>query len=569
MAEKDDERTQEICTGAAICSVFTKLIKGFLHRDNTISEEDDMPAGKDALKGRSESLEAPDNIIGEESRNSFDFETAYARDLLPARNAPATTTLFLTKVVEILCDYVRKTYDRSEKVVDFHHPQDLKKFLDLEIPDERPETLEKILESCRETLKYGVKTGHPRFFNQLSSGMDVISLAGEWLTATANTNMFTYEIAPVFIVMEEMILKKMREIIGFPAKSGDGIFSPGGAISNLYAVNCARYKFVPDVKKKGLREAPKLVMYISEHSHYSLKRAAAIVGIGTDNVYAVKCDERGKMIPSDLERKIQIAKSKGETPFFVSASGGSTVYGAFDPLHDLADICQRHKMWLHVDCAWGGGVLLSKKYRKRLDGIERADSVTWNPHKLMGVILQCSCLLLKESNLLQRCNSMCADYLFQQDKNYDVSYDTGDKTIQCGRHVDVFKLWLMWRAKATVGFEAQINKCFDLAHYMTDKLKAREGFEMVVDEPELTNVCFWYLPPSIRDLPDGPDKRDRLAQVAPVVKARMMDRGMTMIGYQPLGDNVNFFRMVISNPAATTADIDYMIEEIERLGQDL
>ncbi|KAI4902354.1 hypothetical protein NFI96_020810 [Prochilodus magdalenae] len=220
--------------------------------------------------------------------------------------------------------------------------------------------------------------------------------------------------------------------------------------------------------------------------------------------------------------------------------------------------------------AWGGSLLMSRKHRWKLNGVERANSMTWNPHKMMAVPLQCSALLVREEGLMQSCNQMHACYLFQQDKHYDLSYDTGDKALQCGRHVDIFKLWLMWRAKGTIGFEAQIDKCLELSEYLYNKIKDREGYEMVFDgKPQHTNVCFWYLPPGLRYLEDKVEKMKRLHKVAPTIKARMMEYGTTMVSYQPQGDKVNFFRMVISNPAATFEDIDFLIEEIERLGQDL
>ncbi|KAJ8788531.1 hypothetical protein J1605_005262 [Eschrichtius robustus] len=263
----------------------------------------------------------------------------------------------------------------------------------------------------------------------------------------------------------------------------------------MYSIMAARYKYFPEVKTKGMAAVPKLVLFTSEH---------------------------------------------GYIPLYVNATAGTTVYGAFDPIQEIADICEKYNLWLHVDAAWGGGLLMSQKHRHKLSGIERANSVTWNPHKMMGVLLQCSAILVKEKGILQGCNQMCAGYLFQPDKQYDVSYDTGDKAIQCGRHVDIFKFWLMWKAKGTVGFENQINKCLELAEYLYAKIKNREEFEMVFD-----------------------------GEVAPKIKALMMESGTTMVGYQPQGDKANFFRMVISNPAATQSDIDFLIEEIERLGQDL
>uniref|UniRef100_A0A8C9ARF7 Uncharacterized protein n=1 Tax=Prolemur simus TaxID=1328070 RepID=A0A8C9ARF7_PROSS len=231
------------------------------------------------------------------------------------------------------------------------------------------------------------------------------------------------------------------------------------------------------------------------------------------------------------------------------ATAGSTVYGAFDPLHDIANICEKHKLWMHVDAAWGGGLLLSRNYSYKLSGIERANSVTWNPHKLMGVPLQCSAILIREKGLLEACNQMQAGYLFQPDKFYNVDFDTGDKTIQCGRHVDVFKLWLMWKAKVGIFMKELIRTLRIL----------------------FTNVCFWYFPPRLNLIPEGFERDQELQKVsiAPKIKAQMIVEGTAMISYQPCGDKVNFFRMVFSNPATRQTDVDYLIDEIERIGKDL
>ncbi|XP_075871654.1 glutamate decarboxylase 1-like [Nelusetta ayraudi] len=382
--------------------------------------------------------------------------------------------------------------------------------------------------------------------------------------------MFTYEVSPVFILMEEVLLKKMQSIVGWSEDEGDGIFCPGGSMSNLYSILLARYHFYPKVKTSGMRALPQLAIFTSEHSHYSVKKSAAALGLGSDNVVTVRCDERGKMIPAELSSAILTAQEKGLVPFYVSATAGTTVYGAVDPLEAIADVCSAHSLWMHVDAAWGGGLLMSARHRMKLQGIQRACSVTWNPHKLMGVPLQCSAFLVRKRGLLKECNGSGADYLFQQDKPYDVSYDTGDKSIQCGRHVDAFKLWLMWKAKGSQGFGAQVNKCLENAEYLYDLLQRRPGFQLVFqDKPEHCNVCFWYTPPSVCCLPHGPDRDKRLHQVAPQIKARMMEKGSVMIGYQPLGAKVNFFRCVLSNPATQHEDIDFLLDEIVKLGHDL
>lgn len=198
--------------------------------------------------------------------------------------------------------------------------------------------------------------------NQLSSGLDIVSMAGEWLTATANTNMFTYEIAPVFILMETVVMKKMRELIGWDG--GDSILAPGGSISNLYAFLAARHKMFPSFKEKGLTSIKgQLLMYTSDQCHYSIKSCAAVCGLGTDNCIVVPSDERGRMIPYELERLVRDAKLRGDVPFFVNATAGTTVLGAFDPITPIADICDKYGMWLHIDVSCLSFQFLSKSRR--------------------------------------------------------------------------------------------------------------------------------------------------------------------------------------------------------------
>lgn len=269
-------------------------------------------------------------------------------DLLPFKSdAREETREFLQKIVEILLDYIEFSYNRDEHVLEYHQPEKLKELFNMQIPSEGM-SLQHLITDCATVLKLGVKTGHPHFMNQLSSGLDIISMAGEWLTATANTNMFTYEISPVFIVMEHHVLKRMRHIIGF--HGGDSILCPGGTISNLYAVIVARYKMFPDYKVKGQVALPgELVIFTTDQGHYSMKMAAMVTGLGTSNCVYVQSDKNGRMIAEDLERKINEQKSLGKYPIMVNATAGTTVLGAFDPIDEIADVCERHGLWLHVD----------------------------------------------------------------------------------------------------------------------------------------------------------------------------------------------------------------------------
>ncbi|XP_017377160.1 acidic amino acid decarboxylase GADL1 [Cebus imitator] len=486
-------------------------------------------------------------------------------------NGPMTDAKAGEKFVEEACrlimeEVVLKATDVNEKVCEWKPPEQLKQLLDLEMRDSG-EPPHRLLELCRDVIRYSVKTSHPRFFNQLYAGLDYSSLVARFMTEALNPSVYTYEVSPVFLLVEEAVLKKMIEFIGW--KEGDGIFNPGGSVSNMYAMNLARYKYRPDIKEKGLFGLPRLILFTSVECHYSMKKAASFLGIGSENVCFVETDGRGKMIPEELEKKVWQARKEGAAPFLVCATSGTTVLGAFDPLDEIADICERHSLWLHVDASWGGSALMSRKHRKLLHGIHRADSVAWNPHKMLMAGIQCCALLVKDnSDLLKKCYSAKASYLFQQDKFYDVSYDTGDKSIQCSRRPDAFKFWMTWKALGTLGLEERVNRALALSRYLVDEIKKREGFKLLM-EPEYANICFWYIPPSLREMKEGPEFWAKLNLVAPAIKERMMKKGSLMLGYQPHRGKVNFFRQVVISPQVSREDMDFLLDEIDLLGRDM
>ncbi|XP_043247931.1 cysteine sulfinic acid decarboxylase-like [Colletes gigas] len=482
------------------------------------------------------------------------------------------TTLLLQRLLEILRE--EHAFDRTanEPVVRFVQPKELQKRFSVDL-NEEPATEEEIETAIRQTIRYSVKTFSPNFHNQLYAGTDEYGLAGSWLTDIFNTSQYTYEVAPVFTLMEREVIERSLELVGYPPMpEGDGILSPGGSIANMYGMVLARYKKIPGIKAKGLVGLPPLVCFTSEAGHYSITKGAHWLGLGTDNVYKVKCDELGRMRPDALKAAITEVKGKGHLPFFVNATCGTTVLGAIDPLPEIAAICREEDLWLHVDACLGGTLLLSEKYRTRLRGIELSNSVAWNPHKMLGAPFQCSFFLVKGKNILHEANCAGARYLFQQDKHYDVSWDTGDKSLQCGRKVDGAKMWLMWKARGTQGLRESVDVAMAATEYFFQRIKNRDGFRLVLPEFESCNVCFWYIPPSMRGREETQDWWDELYKVASKVKERMMVEGSLMVGYTPLSYNNlgNFFRMVVTcQPPPTEASMDYAIEKIEEFASDL
>lgn len=174
---------------------------------------------------------------------------------------------------------------------------------------------------CRDVVKYSIKTNNPNFHNQLFGTVDFYGLGAEWITSALNTSIYTFEMAPAFTVIENEVIRIALEIFGI--EDGDGIFCIGGSTSNLYGIHLGRYKKFPSTKMEG--NPPGLVMFTSDDSHYSVMKAASVMGIGTNNVVTVESNEYGQMLVDDLEAKINAAIAKKLTPFFVNATCGTTV----------------------------------------------------------------------------------------------------------------------------------------------------------------------------------------------------------------------------------------------------
>jgi len=476
------------------------------------------------------------------------------------------TQLLIQEASRIASEYLAGHENRSLPVVRPVSAAELLEQMNMSLPSEgRP--LPELLDDVRQTLHYSVRTGHPGFSNQLFGDHDPAGLLGEWMTALINTSMYTFEVAPVVTLMETTLMEHMCGYVGWSGDLGEGVLTPGGSVANLMAMLAARNRRCPDAKEQGLDSTSRLVAFMSEEAHYSIERAASVVGLGTAAVRRVPVDAVGRMDPEALEALLAQVVADGDQPFFLSATASTTVAGAFDPFEPLADIAERHGMWLHIDGACGGGVLLSPQHRSLMAGCERADSVTWNPHKMMGIPLACSALLMRERGRLAATNSMAADYLFHDDGDEDARFDLGDITLQCGRRVDSLKLWLSWQSLGDEGHAQRIDRMFEIAATFREMLAEREGFEVRRD-PQGCNTCFHWVPESLRQGETGPRRDQALGKTAIEIRRRLRADGRLLINYAPL-DGVPVLRHVANNARVTRGDLSFLLDEIERHGSEL
>jgi len=483
-----------------------------------------------------------------------------------------TAPSFVSSVANRLLAYLALASDRQTPVVTFASPDQLQRAfaeagVPLEVVPEQPATdLDALLVAIDRTLDYSVHTGHPRFYNQNFAGADPIAVAGDWLGAAVHTTAATYEMAPVFTLMERALITRLAQLCGL--EGAEGIFCPGGSLSNLHALLLARDRACPEATREGL-QGPNLFAFTSSHAHYSFEKAMGVAGLGRNNLVVIACDAQGRMDVSALRAKIARVVADGGRPFFVNATVGTTVVGAIDPLPEVAEVAREHNLWMHVDGCHGASLVFSAQHRGLVAGIEHADSLSWNLHKMMGLTQQCAALLVREPGALARSFETKAPYLFQQQKNHR-EQDLGDLSFTCARRVDSFKLWLTWKAHGDTGFAARIDRIMGLADALETKLKTDPRFHLAFPR-SCTNLCFWWVPPQLRPLKHHPRlldpvTRDILASYAPRIKNRLQHEGSLMLGFQTLDNLPHFFRLLILNPRVKVADLDDALELIDRHG---
>ncbi len=418
-------------------------------------------------------------------------------------------------------------------------PEERREQLDLELGQVGlPE--EEVVEHLRDLVHASPHTSDVRFVNQLFAGRIPIATAAEMLTALMNHSMYTYKAAGPQVLLENEVIRQMCQHAGFP--DGEGSAVPGGSMANLIGMMLGRQRAIPSTKNEG-SDGRKQRFYLSRDGHYSVPKNASMMGAGRDSVVSIPCDDLGQMIPEKLAEAIAQDLSQGMVPCAVIATAGTTVLGAFDPLDAIADVCARHKVWLHVDGAFGGSILMHPPSRHKMKGLERADSLTWDAHKAMGVPLSSSFVLTRKSGVLHELLSEDASYLFQTD---DEDLNPGVRSMQCGRRNDALKLWAAWKMLGDEGWAARVEQQLKLAQYAVQRIQREERLQLTQD-PAFLTICFEV---------EGIS--------SPWICDRLQDQGLATLGYGIVRGR-KVLRLVTVNPETTPQELDRLFDDILRV----
>ena len=397
----------------------------------------------------------------------------------------------------------------------------------------------------REIQRASLQLSHPRFAAQQVAAPIPAAALVESVVAAVNNSLAVWEMSPIATAIDRDILGHFKRLFGYP-KTAEGSFVPGGAFANLTALLAARAALEPRASRRG---SARLAILCGAQAHYSVSRSAAILGIGSGAVFKVPYNQEFATDVAQVEETFRAARKAGFRKFVLVASSGSTPTGSFDDLPALHQIAKKQGAWLHVDAAHGAGHIFAPKLRGRLKGIERADSLTFDPHKMMFMPLAAGGVLVRDGERLAAPLRESAPYLFGSKRELP---DIGQFTIACSQRFDALKIWLVSRLYGWDTWNALVSHVCEVAQAAYEYCNASDLLAPV-HCPHSNIFCFRFR--------HAAKQTDALHLR---IKEQLNESGFAYISSTVL-DGKRVLRLVIMNPRTNLADVHAILGEIERL----
>ena len=389
-------------------------------------------------------------------------------------------------------------------------PADLKQLFDEPIPVVGTPAEEILVQFARDVEPHAMQVPSPRYFGQFNPTPLAIGVWADALCSALNQNAGAWRNGPTSALIEAQVIRWLCELVGY-GPSAFGVLASGGSEANLIALKCARDKAAPDMCNRGGRTASaELTVYASEQCHFSVEKSVDILGLGRQSLRKIDTDERFHIRVDLLRAAIARDRSEGRIPFCIVGMAGATSTGVIDPLPELAEIARENKCWFHVDAAYGGGLAFSGTQKKKLIGIELANSITFDPHKWMFVPFACGTTLVRDGgNVLRDSFDISPEYLSENRGGADVEYDFFRYGQMGTRRFNALKLWMAFKFMGKRGYAETTERHIELTEYLAKRLDELPDFARV-GEIETAVCCFRYLPERVRAL--APEDQDRVQQ---------------------------------------------------------
>jgi aromatic-L-amino-acid/L-tryptophan decarboxylase len=472
--------------------------------------------------------------------------------------------------LELMAEYLCTIRDR--RVYPRTSSREIREQLDRSLPDE-PGDFEQLLDVIRETvIELSRHNGHPRMFGYVQAPGTAIAAIADLLASTLNANLTAWRSAPVAVEIERLTIDWIKQIIGFDPDAA-GLFVSGGSMANMAALAAARRaKAPPEIQNKGAQSCSQILrVYASEEVHHSIVKAAALLGIGRDNVRMIGVDERYKINLDSLVAAIEEDRAAGHLPICVVANAGTVATGAFDPLAQISEIARRYNLWLHVDAAYGGFAALAPSVRNLFASIVQADSVALDPHKWLYLPVDCGCILYRDPETARATFAHEAEYTRVIGQGAEEAFAFWDYGPELSRRFRALKVWMLLKGVGLRALGEAIEKDLKCARHFESLVQNSEDFEMLAPV-ELSIFCLRHLPAELKDIPADENKRRVREEKLDLHNERLLlalqRDGSSYLSNARLRGRFAL-RGCVMNYRTSMRDMEILLDDLRRVAADL
>ena len=454
-------------------------------------------------------------------------------------------------VIQLMTDYLRSLRDRG--VYRHMFSRRIRNRLDAALPTKGTD-FNGLLKVFREDIiPFSRQNAYPRMFGYVQSPGTALAAFADLLASTLNANLTIWRSAPAPVELERLTIDWIRQILGFNAEAG-GLFVSGGSMANLAALAAARQ--TKDDSSGRLR------MYASSATHFSIGKAAALLGIGRENVHQVAVDERFRMRIDDLVAEITADLEAGYIPFCVVGNAGTVDTGAVDPLAEIRDVANRFQLWMHVDGSYGAFAVLAKSATKLFAGMEQADSIALDPHKWLYLPVDVGCVIYRDPEIAREAFAEEAEYTRMFGEKADEAFVCWDYVPELSRRFRALKVWMLLKGVGLDALSEAIESNLACARYLESMVQASDDFEMVAPV-ELSIFCFRHVPMQLRS--ESPQVIDAFNERLLVALQR---DGSSYLSNATLGGRFAL-RGCVLNYRTTLRDMEILLDDLRRVAQSL
>ncbi|HYO47783.1 MAG TPA: aminotransferase class I/II-fold pyridoxal phosphate-dependent enzyme [Gemmatimonadota bacterium] len=503
------------------------------------------------------------------------------RPMIPGKPAPKPQSSSIPEPVPDLNWSPDRAREFGERVLDIwiellerlpelpvsrpHTEEEVRAAVAIPVPDE-PTSLDDLVAYLREVaLERSMYPGHAGFMAYIVGSGTVPAAPAELLAAALDQNLGGWRLSPAATEIELHLMRWFAQSFGLPSGSG-GLMTSGGAMAAFVALKAARdARSGWDSRERGVAAGPPLAIYASSEAHVVNERAADMMGLGRSAVRQIPVDKAFRMRVDALRDAIEADLAAGVRPIIVVATAGTVATGAIDPLEEIAAVCEAHDLWLHIDAAYGGIAALVPSLRPAFRGIERADSIAFDPHKWLYIPPAAGAVVVRDVRRLAEAFEVHPSYVHEDKARTGRGTDLMEYGPQFSRGFSALKVWVSLLAHGWRAYVRRIEHDVELARYLHRRALERPEFEPMAPDPPLSIACFRYVPP---DLPDGAEREEYLDRLNERLMTEIQLDGRVFPSNAVL-DGRFVLRACIVNFRTEAAEMDLLLDVAADIGARL